>query len=62
MLQKENMETLFAQGVRVTYADREEAEQKMKIIDSGGRRLESGTDKATAVPRRKSALGGLPGG
>ena len=33
MLQKENMETLFAQGVRVTYVDKQDAERKMEIID-----------------------------
>ena len=33
MLQKENMETLFAQGVRVTNVDKQDAERKMGIID-----------------------------
>jgi len=33
MLQKNNMETLFSQGVRVAYVDRQDAERKMEIID-----------------------------
>lgn len=37
MLQYENMETLFAQGVRVTYADKQDAERKMEIIDKVSR-------------------------
>ena len=36
MLQTENMETLFAQGVRVTYVDKQDAERKMEIIDKIG--------------------------
>ncbi len=36
MLKKENIETLFAQGVRVTYVDKQDAERKMEIIDKIG--------------------------